>query len=754
MNKSDLAKEALAYHSKPRPGKIEVIPSKPCDTQEELSLAYTPGVAVPCLEIEKTPEDAYLYTNKGNLVAVLTNGSAVLGLGNIGALSGKPVMEGKGVLFKIFAGIDVFDIELNTQDPQEIIKACKLLEPTFGGINLEDIKAPECFIVEEELKKSLKIPVFHDDQHGTAIIAGAALLNALDIVGKKIDEAKLVINGAGASGLAIAALLVTLGVKKENLIMCDSKGVIYKGRTEGMNKYKEKFAADTDKRTLSEAVKNCDVLYGLSKKGAFSEDMIKSMAKDPVIFAMANPDPEITPEEVRKIRKDAVMATGRSDYPNQVNNVLCFPFLFRGALDVRASVINEEMKVAASRAIASLARQSVPQSVCKAYGVSHLEFGPDYILPKPFDPRVLTSVSIAVAKAAMDSGVAGKPIKDLEAYKTELEERLDPSKALSAAVKKGADKNVKIGMTWADKPNILAAAFHIAENGMGKPVVIGTEEDIAAQAAKMGKDLSNITVIDPAKYKNSAKMAEDYYETFWRSGLTKAEARKNIYSCLNRFAANLLRDGVLDCLVAFSPVDKETTVQAVADFIDLEEDYYNVSFSAVVKNAYREFIICDPVLAGEETSDDLTELAELAVKTAKLFGIEPRVAFINDTDFGSKCTESSSESRMAAETFKFRNPEIRSDGDMAFGTAVDPSAASAYPLSDIKGDATVLVFSNGGAANAAYKAMSTFGGFKTAALVLQGFEKPVQIVGEDTESWDVVTAAMVASACFDKKNKK
>lgn len=755
MNKLNLAKDALAYHLEPRPGKIEVVPTKPCDTQDQLSLAYTPGVAVPCLEIEKNPEDAYKYTSKGNLVAVLTNGTAVLGLGNIGALAGKPVMEGKGVLFKKFAGIDVFDIELNTEDPDEIIKACKLLEPTFGGINLEDIKAPECFVVEEELKKTLNIPVFHDDQHGTAIIAGAALINALEIVGKKIDKIKLVINGAGASGLAIAGLLLKLGVKSENLTVCDSKGVVYKGRVEGMNKYKEKFAADTDKRTLTEAVKGCDVLYGLSKKGAFSDEMIKSMAKDPVILAMANPDPEITPEEVKKIRTDAIMATGRSDYPNQVNNVLCFPFLFRGALDVRATAINEEMKVAASSALAMLARETVPQSVCRAYGVSKLEFGRDYILPKPFDPRVLTSVSIAVAKAAIKSGVATKPIKDFDKYKLELESRLDPSKALAARViKKGESSNAKIGFTWADNANVLSAAFSVLEEGLGKPVLFGSEKAIAATAKGMGKDISKLTVIDPATYKHSKKISEDYYKTFWRSGVSKDEALKNICEHPNRLAPALLEEGDIDCLVAFAPKNIETTAQIIADFIDVDDNYYCVSVSTVLKSRDREFVICDPVLATDEDSDNLTEIAELAVKTAELFDIKPRVAFINNSNFGYSDSDASGDIHCAVENFKFRNTKIPADGEMCFDTAVNPAKASEYPLSDIQGDASVLVFPNGAGADASIKALTTFGGFKIVANVLQGFSKPVQIVDAKTDSEDIVTAAMIAAASVKHKKKK
>ncbi|MGE4498674.1 MAG: malic enzyme-like NAD(P)-binding protein, partial [Deferribacterales bacterium] len=427
-NEKVTLEEALEYHRGSRPGKIEVVPTKPCFTQRDLSLAYTPGVAEPCRVIEKNPEAVYDYTSKGNLVAVLSNGTAVLGLGNIGAAAGKPVMEGKGVLFKRFADVDVFDIEINSENPDDVIKACELLEPTFGGINLEDIKAPDCFYIEEEVKKKLGIPVFHDDQHGTAIICIAALLNALELVDKKIDEVVTVINGAGAAGIAIGKLMLLVGAKKENIFMCDTKGVVYAGRKEGMNKYKEEFALVTDKRTLEEAVDGSDVFLGLSAKGALSKTMVKTMARKPIIMAMANPDPEITPEEVEEVRGDAVVATGRSDYPNQVNNVLGFPFIFRGALDVRASAINEEMKLAAVYALKKLTMEDVPESVCKAYGVDKIEFGKDYIIPKPFDPRVLTWVAPAVAKAAMETGVAKLPIKDFEAYKDQLESRLSFAK--------------------------------------------------------------------------------------------------------------------------------------------------------------------------------------------------------------------------------------------------------------------------------------------------------------------------------------
>lgn len=496
-NKNDLSTRALNYHAYPVAGKIQVTTTKPCDTQEQLSLAYTPGVAVPCLAIQKNPDDAYLYTAKGNLVAVLTNGTAVLGLGDIGAVSGKPVMEGKGILFKKFADVNVFDIELNTKDPNEIIKTCQLLEPTFGGINLEDIKAPECFVIETELKKTMNIPVFHDDQHGTAIVGGAALLNALKVAHKKIEEVKVVMNGAGAAGLAIADLIINLGVKKENLMICDTKGVIYSGRTEGMNEYKEKFAVNTDKRTLADAVAGADVLFGLSKKGAFSNEMIKSMAKNPIIFAMANPDPEITPEEVAEIRDDAIMATGRSDYPNQINNVMCFPFLFRGTLDTRSTQINDEMKMAASYAIAELAHEPVPEAVRKAYNGKDFTFGKNYIIPTPFDPRLLTKVSTAVAVAAMKSGVATKQITDLEQYRLELKGRFDPTiKVFNNIIKKAKSNNKTVAFQMAEKAEVLSAAENFQSLGYGKSVLIGDAEKIKTTAGLLNINISDYKIID------------------------------------------------------------------------------------------------------------------------------------------------------------------------------------------------------------------------------------------------------------------
>src|SRR5450631_4922157 len=512
--------DALEYHSSSPAGKLAVIPTKPCRTQRDLSLAYTPGVAEPCLAIQKNPEDAYTYTAKGNLIAVVSNGTAVLGLGNLGALAGKPVMEGKGVLFKRFADIDVFDIELDTEDPEEIIKACQLLEPTFGGINLEDIKAPECFHIEETLKKTMNIPVFHDDQHGTAIISSAALLNALELVGKRIEDIRIVVNGAGAAANSCAKLAIALGVKPNNMIMCDTKGVIYKGRVEGMNPYKELFAAETPFRTLEEAAKGADVLFGLSVKGAFTAEMIASMAPNPIIFAMANPDPEISPEAAHAVRKDVIIATGRSDYPNQVNNILGFPFIFRGALDCRASCINEEMKLAAVHALARLAREEVPDSVSKAYGNKKFIFGPNYIIPKPFDPRVLLHVAPAIAQAAMDSGVSRQPIEDMARYIEKLEASQGKSKeVMRAIINKAKSDPKRVVFPDGENEKILRAAQVLVEQGIAKPILVGDHAKIAAKLADLNIEL-DVPVIDPDTSELTGMYAQELYRMRERKGMT------------------------------------------------------------------------------------------------------------------------------------------------------------------------------------------------------------------------------------------
>ncbi|MGC2610271.1 MAG: NADP-dependent malic enzyme, partial [Candidatus Sulfotelmatobacter sp.] len=542
-------RQALDYHSSPRPGKIEITPTKPCRTQRDLSLAYTPGVAEPCLAIEKNPHDAFNYTGRGNLVAVVTNGSAVLGLGDIGALAGKPVMEGKAVLFKRFADVNVFDLEINTHDPDEIIKVCQLLELTFGGINLEDIKAPECFYIEETLRKTMKIPVFHDDQHGTAIITGAALLNALEVAGKDIAKIRVVFNGAGAAGVATAEHYVRLGVKHENIIFCDTKGVVYKGRTEGMNKYKERFAQPTDWRTLADAMQGADVFVGLSVKGAVTPDMVRSMAPNPIVFAMANPDPEITYEEAKACRSDIIMATGRSDYPNQVNNVLGFPFIFRGALDVRATVINEEMKLAATRALAALAKEDVPDTVCRAYGVERLSFGREYLIPTLFDPRVLVWEASAVAEAAMRTGVAQEPV-DLSTYREQLERRLGKVHEVSRIMIHKAQAHPKqVVFPEGENERILRACHSLVEEKIAKPILLGDLDSIHARAKELGVDLEGMKIVDPALSELRETYIQELFRLRQRRGVTLSEARVLIND-RNVFGSMMVHMGDADALVS------------------------------------------------------------------------------------------------------------------------------------------------------------------------------------------------------------
>jgi malate dehydrogenase (oxaloacetate-decarboxylating)(NADP+) len=541
--------QALDYHLGQRPGKIEVIASKPCRTQRDLSLAYTPGVAIPCLEIEKNPHDAFKYTARGNLVAVVSNGPAVLGLGDIGALAGKPVMEGKGVLFERFADVDGFDLEVNSHDPEGVIKLCQLLEPTFGDINLEDIKAPECFYIEETLKKTMKIPVFHDDQHGTAIISGAALLNALEVVGKAIHQVKVVFNGAGASRIACAEHYVRLGVKRENITLCDTKGVVYKGRTAGMNPYKERFAKETNLRTLADAVRHADVLVGCSVKGAVNADMLRSMAARPIVFAMSNPDPEITYEEAKSSRDDVIFATGRSDYPNQVNNVLGFPFIFRGALDVRATAINEEMKLAATRALSALAKEDVPDSVCRAYGVERLKFGSEYLIPKPFDPRVLLWEAVAVAKAAMDSGVAQEPV-NLEVYREQLERRLGKAHEVARMMVHKAQAHPRqVVFPEGDNEKILRACHTLVEESIAVPILLGNARAIHNNIAELGLDLRGVRIVDPSDSCLRERYSQELFRLRQRRGMTLSEARKQIDN-RNIFGSRMLHMGDAEALVS------------------------------------------------------------------------------------------------------------------------------------------------------------------------------------------------------------
>jgi len=751
----DKRQEALDYHSSGRKGKIEVVSSKPCTTSRDLSLAYTPGVAQPCLEIKNNPEDAYRYTAKGNLVAVLSNGTAVLGLGNIGALAAKPVMEGKGVLFKRFSDIDVFDIEVNTEDPDEVIKVCRLLEPTFGGINLEDIKAPECFYIEEELKKTMNIPVFHDDQHGTAIITAAALINALHLVKKKFGKIRVVINGAGAAAIACANLAMTLGVKKEHIIMCDSKGVIFKGRTEGMNPYKERFAADTPCRLLEEAVEGADVLLGLSVKGAFSGEMIKKLAKDPIIFAMANPDPEITPEEVKAVRDDAIMATGRSDYPNQVNNVLGFPFIFRGALDVRATSINEEMKIAAARALAQLAREDCPDSVCRAYGNIKFSFGREYIIPKPFDPRALLRVAPAVARAAMDSGVARQPIEDLARYVEQLEALQGKSKEVMRQIINMAKADPKrIVLPEGEHEKILRAAQMMIEEGIALPILLGNRELIERKIEELRLELNGVSIIDPDESLDTERYAQFLFQLRQRKGVTLSEARRRIRSRAGTyFGSVMVRLGDADALLSGIYAHYPDIIRPALEVIGKREGLSSVHGLYMLVFKKGVFFLADTTVCIDPTSEELAETAILAAEMARVLEIEPRIAMLSFSNFGSVKHPHPLKVKRAVEMVKERAPKLVVDGEMQADTAVTAEIlAENYPFSALKGSANVLIFPDLTSGNICYKLLNRLGGAEAIGPILMGMKKPIHVLQRGDDVADIVN--MAAIAVVDAQNRE
>lgn len=739
-------KGALDYHSMGRKGKIEVISTKPCLTAEDLSLAYSPGVADPCLEIEKNPDDVYKYTAKGNLVAVISNGTAVLGLGNLGALASKPVMEGKGILFKRFADIDVFDIELNTENPDEIIKACQLLEPTFGGINLEDIKAPECFYIEEELKKTMQIPVFHDDQHGTAIISSAALINALELVGKKIEDIRIVVNGAGASANSCAKLAIALGVKPNNMIMCDTKGVIYKGRTEGMNPYKALFAADTTFRTLEEAAKGADVLFGLSAKGAFTPDMVRSMAPNPIIFAMANPDPEITPDEALAARGDVIIATGRSDYPNQVNNVLGFPFIFRGALDVRAKCINEEMKLAAVHALAKLAREEVPDSVSKAYGNVKFSFGRDYIIPKPFDPRVLLHVAPAIAQAAMDTGVARQPIADMAKYVEHLESSQGKSKEIMRMIINKAKSDPKrIVFPEGDNEKILRAAQLLVDEGIAIPILVGNSINIRNKIDEMGLNLDNIQIVDTENSKYTEPYAQELYRLRQRKGITESEARRIMRrKSRNHFGAMMVRMGDADAMLSGIDAHYPDTIRPALEVVGKRENLASVHGMYMMVFKKGIYFLADTTVEIEPTPEELAETAILAAENVKVFDVEPRVAMLSFSNFGSVQHPHSEKVRQAVQIVKERAPDLIVDGEMQADTAVVQELLDHYSFSKLNSPANILIFPDLDAGNIAYKLLARLGGAEAIGPILMGMKKPVHVLQRGDDINEIVNMAAIA----------
>ncbi len=738
--------EALDYHSEGRHGKLEVVPSKPCITQRDLSLAYTPGVAVPCLEIERRPEDAYRYTGRGNLVAVVSNGTAVLGLGDIGALAGKPVMEGKGVLFKRFADVDVFDIELDTHDPGEIIRAVKLMAPTFGGINLEDIKAPECFEIEETLKRELDIPVFHDDQHGTAIISGAALLNALEIAGKRIDEIKVVFNGAGAAGIACADFYVRLGVRRENLVLCDSQGVIYRGRSSGMNPYKERLAADTEARTLAEALAGADVFVGLSVADCVTRDMVRSMADRPILFAMANPDPEITYGEATAARDGVIMATGRSDYPNQVNNVLGFPFIFRGALDVRATAINEEMKLAAAHALAALAKEDVPDSVMKAYGLERLRFGPEYLIPKPFDHRVLIWEASAVARAAMESGVARLEI-DLEAYEEQLERRLGKAReVMRVMINRAKREPRRVVFPEGQNAKVLRASQIILDEGFAQPVLLGNEERIRRliEVHELHLDLAQVVVVDPLLSEESEAYARQLYLLRQRKGLTLEGARKRVRNPMV-YGALMVHCGVADALVAGVDQHLPETLRPALQIIGMHDGNSRVAsvFMLILKD--RVLFFADPTVNIDPSAEELAEIAILSARRARQFAIEPRVAMISYSNFGYSEHPMAQKVRRATEIVKRRAPGLTVDGEMQAKVAVTPELRQeVFPFSTLDGEANVLVFPDINTANAAYQLVHRLAGAEAIGPILMGMRCPVHLLQHGSEVKDIVNVAAIA----------
>ena len=737
-------KSALHYHSHPRPGKISIAPTKPSDTQIDLSLAYSPGVAEACLEIVRDPRLAGRYTSRSNLVAVVSNGSAVLGLGNIGPLAGKPVMEGKAVLFKRFADIDVFDLELNTADPDEIIRVVELLEPTFGGINLEDIKAPECFHVEEELRKRVSIPVFHDDQHGTAIISGAALINAAEIAGKDLGSLRVVINGAGASGIACADLYLKLGVDPSNLLLLDSRGVIHTDRVDGMNRFKERFAADTELRTLEEATKGADVFVGLSKPDVLTTEMLLSMADSPIVFALANPDPEIEYGLATATREDAIIATGRSDHPNQVNNVLCFPSLFRGALDVEATSINSEMELAAVRALADLAKDPVPDSVRRIYTSEQLGFGPQYIIPKPFDPRVTPEIASKVAEVAISSGAASKRI-ELEDYRQALTVRLDSSQEVYQMILDRAKEDPRrLVMTEGDHEKILRAAFVLDQERIARPVLLGNPERILRKAEELMLPTDGWEIIEPEHSPRLDQYAQDLFRLRQRKGCTYEDAHEMLRDRI-AFGCMMVRSGDADGVVAGITRHYPETLRTALRIIDRRAGVRKVSGLYMMIRQRKIYLLADTTVNIDPSPEDLAEIAMLAARRARRLGIVPHVALLSFSNFGSARNPDSERVTQAAEICSRLDPGLIVDGEMQADTALDPDISEEFfPFSKLQSEANVLIFPNLAAANIAYKLLRQFAGARSVGPILMGMAKPVAVLQKGYNVEEVITLSAVA----------
>jgi len=738
--------EALEFHARGRPGKLEIVATKPMATQRDLSLAYSPGVAVPVLAIAEDPATVFDYTSRGNLVAVISNGTAILGLGNLGALASKPVMEGKAVLFKRFADVDSIDLEVDTEDVDAFVNAVRYLGPSFGGINLEDIKAPDCFIIEQRLRELMDIPVFHDDQHGTAIIALAGMINALHLTGRDIRTAKLVCNGAGSAAIACIELIKSLGMPSDNIILCDTKGVVYKGRTEGMNQWKSAHASDTKTRTLEEAIKGADIFFGLSVKGAVTQDMVLSMAENPIIFAMANPDPEISPEAVAEVRDDAIMATGRSDYPNQINNVLGFPFLFRGALDVRATTINDEMKIAAAQALAELARADVPDEVAAAYRGLRPQFGPGYIIPVPFDPRLIIEVPAAVAKAAMDSGVARQPITDMNSYKAQLSARRDPFAGILQRIFQRVRRTPqRVVFAEGEEQQVIRAAVSFVNQGLGTAILIGREDTVQAAAARAGIELREGIEIHNARLSRRNVDYTDYlYARLQRQGYLLRDCQRLVNTDRNHFGACMVALGDADAIVSGVTRNYSTVLEDFRRVIDPKPGHRVVGISMVLARG-RAVLVADTALHDNPSSEDLAEIAIESAGVARRLGYDPKVAMLAYATFGQPEGERSKKVREAVEILDRRRVEFEYDGEMAADVALNPDIMSAYPFCRLSGPANVLIMPAYHSASIATKMLQELGGSTVIGPLLVGFDKPVQIVSLGARDSDIVNMAALAA---------
>ncbi len=737
--------EALAFHAGDKPGKLEITPTKPMATQRDLSLAYSPGVAVPVLAIAENPELAYDYTTKGNMVAVITNGTAILGLGDLGALASKPVMEGKSVLFKRFADVNSIDLEIDTKDVEEFIAAVRYLGPTFGGINLEDIKAPDCFIIEQRLRELMDIPVFHDDQHGTAIICASGIINAAHLTGRKLEDLKIVVNGAGAAGIACLELIKSLGVRAENVTLCDTKGVVYRGRTEGMNQWKSAHAIETKARTLVEAVKGADVILGLSKKGAFTGEMVKSMGKNPIIFAMANPYPEITPEEAKAARDDVIIATGRSDYPNQVNNVIGFPYIFRGALDVRATTINEEMKIAAAHAIAALAREDVPDEVAAAYRGARPVYGPEYIIPSPFDPRLISRVSAAVAEAAMKSGVAKKQIPDLAAYQFQLSARLDPSAGLFQMVTGAVRSNPKrVVFAEGEEDSVIRAAAAFQNSGMGKAILVGRPDEVKAGMRRAGIDENLLEIKVPQSAEEAAPYIDALYRRIQRRGALHRDAVRMVTNDRNIYAASMLKAGHADAMVAGVTRTYANVLTDIRTVLDSPPGQRPMGMQVVFAKG-RIVFIADTSVTELPTADQLADIAMQGAAVARRFGLTPRVALLASSTFGFPRSERSERIIEAVQILEGRGVDFEYDGEMAVDVALDKDKLALYPFVRLTDTANVLIMPAIHSASISTKLLQQMGSASVMGPMLVGLEKSVQIAPLGAKMSEIYNAAVVAA---------